>query len=83
MGAGQLEEPRSSPQLTKANMENETLVTCNPESQLTKEEEIQVGNVTWRLVWDYVSVSKGIFLFSLSVISQLAFATLQAAQLIG
>ncbi|KAI9109511.1 hypothetical protein K1719_019565 [Acacia pycnantha] len=48
-------------------------------SQLTQEEEMEIGNVGWKPFWDYIYLSKGSLLLCLILLAHLAFTGMQAA----
>ncbi|KAI9109436.1 hypothetical protein K1719_019490 [Acacia pycnantha] len=48
-------------------------------SQLTQEEETEIGNVGWKPFWDYIYLSKGSLLVCLILLAHVAFTGLQAA----
>ncbi|PSS07360.1 ABC transporter C family member 8 like [Actinidia chinensis var. chinensis] len=65
--------------LTEENSEGEISVNGLPGIQLTEQEEKEIGDVGWKPFFDYILVSKGLLFLSLSIITQFAFAALQAA----
>ena len=67
---------KSSP--TKEISKNEISDEGLPVDQLTKEEEREIGDVGWKPILDYLHVSQGSLLFSLSILSYIAFGALQA-----
>uniref|UniRef100_A0A5B7AUK1 ABC-type xenobiotic transporter n=1 Tax=Davidia involucrata TaxID=16924 RepID=A0A5B7AUK1_DAVIN len=79
MDADQLVESSCQSHPSKEKNGREILVEGIPGIQLTKEEETATGDVGWKPFLDYVHVSKGSFLFGLTIIAQIAFSSLQAA----
>lgn len=69
------QETNKSHYITKQESEGEIVFKLG---QLTEEEEREFGDVGWKPFFDYLYVSKGWLFFSLSIISQSAFVTLQA-----
>ncbi|XVE88740.1 hypothetical protein DITRI_Ditri19aG0093100 [Diplodiscus trichospermus] len=64
---------------TKQNSEGEISVKRLPGTQLTQDEEKEIGDVGWKPFLDYVSVSKGSLQLSLSLLAQSTFVICQAA----
>ncbi|XP_019054497.1 PREDICTED: ABC transporter C family member 8-like [Nelumbo nucifera] len=50
-----------------------------PGTQLTEDEEKEIGDVGWKQFLDYIIVSKGSFLLGLSLFGQIAFTLVQAS----
>ncbi|GMN30270.1 hypothetical protein TIFTF001_046414 [Ficus carica] len=63
----------------KHSSEGEISAKGLPAVQLTQEEEKEIGNVGWKPFWDYIFVSKGLFLLVLVVIMLFGFVGFQAA----
>ncbi|KAF9613046.1 hypothetical protein IFM89_005480 [Coptis chinensis] len=63
----------------KENSEGEISLKGTTGVQLTEAEEKEIGDVGWKPFFDYITVSKGILLLSLSILTQSAFVALQAA----
>ncbi|GMP90811.1 hypothetical protein CsSME_00041779 [Camellia sinensis var. sinensis] len=72
-----MEETRGS-YLNKANSEGDISVKGLPGTQLTEEEEKEIGNVGWKPFLDYIFVSKGSLMLSSVIITQIGFVALQA-----
>ncbi|XVF74433.1 hypothetical protein PTKIN_Ptkin13bG0110000 [Pterospermum kingtungense] len=63
---------------TKQNSEGEISVKGQPGTQLTQDEEKEIGDVGWKPFLDYIYVSKGSLDLSLGLLSQFAFVIVQA-----
>ncbi|KAK8992696.1 hypothetical protein V6N11_048768 [Hibiscus sabdariffa] len=84
-GEGQGESQEIAPEMsnvcfpTKQNSEEEVSEKGPPGVQLTQDEETEIGDVGWKPVMDYVSISKGSVYLFLSILIQCTFVVLQAA----
>ncbi|XXG45908.1 hypothetical protein AAC387_Pa02g0869 [Persea americana] len=65
--------------LCRENSEGEISVKGLSKSQLTEDEEKEVGNLGWKPYIDYICVSKGIILFTSYVFLHTLFVVLQSA----
>ncbi|ERN15280.1 hypothetical protein AMTR_s00056p00226840 [Amborella trichopoda] len=64
---------------SKSNSEGEISAKGISNIQLTEDEEMEIGNMGWKPYIDYISVSKGWFLFSSIIVGQCIFVLFQVA----
>lgn len=65
--------------LSKPSSEGEISMKGLTGTQLTEDEEMEIGDVGWKPIMDYLNVSKGMLLLCLGVLAQSGFVGLQAA----
>ncbi|KAF6164729.1 hypothetical protein GIB67_040981 [Kingdonia uniflora] len=66
-------EESTRPYLTKETSEGEILIKGTPGIQLTEDEEKEIGDVGWKLFYDYILVSEGSLFLGVSMFAQSAF----------
>ncbi|XP_015938667.1 ABC transporter C family member 8 [Arachis duranensis] len=65
--------------ISKTQSEGEISFKGQTGSQLTQEEETEIGDLGWKPFWDYISFSKGQLMLCLMILGQFAFVALQSA----
>ncbi|KAK9131039.1 hypothetical protein Sjap_011526 [Stephania japonica] len=75
----QKEDQHSRLYAKRENSDGDISVCGKVGTQLTEDEEMEIGDVGWQTIKDYLVVSRGFLFFALSALTQCAFVAFQAA----
>ncbi|KAK9099155.1 hypothetical protein Syun_026200 [Stephania yunnanensis] len=79
LNQAQKEDQSSRLYAKRENSDGDISVCGKAGTQLTEDEEMEIGDVGWKPIKDYIVVSSGFLFLGLSTLSQCAFVAFQAA----